>query len=72
MRREVARVADRDCGQGEDDSPLRGRCSISRAIYEMQIDGNEMRIKLADIFIMLEGVSLETGAFYIQPPHFPS
>ena len=36
---------------------------LARAIYEKQMDGNdEMRLKVADTFIMLGDISLETGA----------
>jgi HAT1-interacting factor 1 len=38
---------------------------MARAIYEKQMDGNdEMRLKVADTFIMLGDISLETGASY--------
>jgi HAT1-interacting factor 1 len=36
---------------------------LARAIYEKQMDGNdEMRLKVADTFIMLGDISLETGS----------
>jgi HAT1-interacting factor 1 len=36
---------------------------LARAIYEKQMDGNdEMRLRVADTFIMLGDISLETGA----------
>lgn len=38
---------------------------LARAIYEKQMDGNdEMRLKVADTFIMLGDISLETGPSY--------
>ena len=41
---------------------------LARAIYEKQMDGNdEMRLKVADTFIMLGDISLETGT----SPSFP-
>ena len=44
---------------------------LARAIYEKQMDGNdEMRLKVADTFIMLGDISLETGASC--PSFFPS
>jgi HAT1-interacting factor 1 len=40
---------------------------LARSIYEKQMDGNdEMRLKVADTFIMLGDISLETGVFF--PP----
>jgi hypothetical protein len=44
---------------------------LARAIYEKQMDGNdEMRLKVADTFIMLGDISLETGASP-SSPSFP-
>jgi HAT1-interacting factor 1 len=37
---------------------------LARAIYEKRMDGeDEMRLKVADTFIALGDISLETGAF---------
>ena len=42
---------------------------LARAIYEKQMDGDdEMRLKVADTFIMLGDISLETGAFPAPSP----
>jgi HAT1-interacting factor 1 len=44
---------------------------LARAIYERQMDGNdEMRLKVADTFIMLGDISLETGASSSCPSFF--
>ena len=44
---------------------------LARAIYEKQMDGNdEMRLKVADTFIMLGDISLETGASSSCPSFF--
>jgi HAT1-interacting factor 1 len=43
---------------------------LARSIYEKQMEGDgndEMRLKVADTFIMLGDVSLETGASHIRP-----
>jgi HAT1-interacting factor 1 len=62
-----------DRGQDEDDFNVAWEViDLARALYEKQMDGNEMRLKSTDIFTMLGGISLETGALYIQPPLFPS
>src|SRR6266850_430348 len=45
---------------------------LARAIYEKRMDeGDEVRLKVADTFIALGDVSLETGAFSISllPPY---
>jgi len=42
---------------------------LARSIYEKQMDGNdEMRLKVADTFIMLGDISLETGVSFPPPP----
>ena len=46
---------------------------LARAIYEKQMDGNdEMRLKVADTFIMLGDISLETGSSSSCSPFFLS
>ena len=45
---------------------------LARAIYEKQMDGDdEMRLKVADTFIMLGDISLETGASCPSPLYVP-
>jgi HAT1-interacting factor 1 len=60
-------------GEGEDDAEAEPEddfnaawevLDLARSIYEKRMDGDdEVRLKVADTFIMLGDVSLETGAF---------
>ena len=44
---------------------------LARSIYEKQMDGNdEMRLRVADTFIMLGDISLETGVSFRPPFDF--
>jgi hypothetical protein len=46
---------------------------LARAIYEKRMDeDDEVRLKVADTFIALGDVSLETGAFSISPCGLPT
>ena len=70
---EAGEGGDADEAEPEDDFNAAWEVlDLARAIYEKQMDGNdEMRLKVADTFIMLGDISLETGACIRRPgTHF--
>jgi HAT1-interacting factor 1 len=66
---EAGEGADEDEAEPEDDFNAAWEVlDLARAIYEKQMDGdNEMQLKVADTFIMLGDISLETGASPVLP-----
>jgi len=57
-------------GDGEDDTPeddfnaAWDVLDLARALYEKQGDSDEIKLKVADTYIALGDVSLETGALF--------
>lgn len=62
----VGEGADEDEAEPEDDFNAAWEVlDLARAIYEKRMDGDdEVRLKVADTFITLGDISLETGAFH--------